>query len=37
MAAAALELCRADPKSRTGRVTYSIDLLTELGVPVPTA
>jgi hypothetical protein len=37
MAAAALELCHADPKSRTGRVTYSIDLLTELGVPVPTA
>ncbi|HEY3906857.1 MAG TPA: SDR family NAD(P)-dependent oxidoreductase [Streptosporangiaceae bacterium] len=37
MAAAALELCLADPKSLTGRVTYSIDLLTELGVPVPTA
>ena len=35
MAAAALELCSADPKSRTGRVAYSIDLLTELGVPVP--
>ncbi|HEX9625248.1 MAG TPA: SDR family NAD(P)-dependent oxidoreductase [Streptosporangiaceae bacterium] len=37
MAAAALELCSAAPKTRTGRVTYSIDLLNELGVPVPTA
>jgi citronellol/citronellal dehydrogenase len=35
MAAAALELCHADPKSLTGRVAYSIDLLTELGTPVP--
>jgi NAD(P)-dependent dehydrogenase (short-subunit alcohol dehydrogenase family) len=35
MAAAALELCHASPKERTGRVVYSIDLLTELGVPVP--
>jgi len=35
MAAAALMLCSADPKTRTGRVAYSIDLLTELGVPVP--
>jgi citronellol/citronellal dehydrogenase len=37
MAAAALTLCSADPKTRTGRVAYSIDLLTELGVPVPVA
>jgi citronellol/citronellal dehydrogenase len=35
MAAAALALCSADPKTRTGRVAYSIDLLNELGVPVP--
>jgi citronellol/citronellal dehydrogenase len=35
MAAAALMLCSADPKTRTGRVAYSIDLLNELGVPVP--
>ncbi len=35
MAAAALALCSADPKTRTGRITYSIDLLTELGLPVP--
>ncbi len=34
MAAAALMLCHADPKSRTGRIAYSLDLLTELGVPV---
>ena len=43
MAAAALELCRvdlktaADPKQFSGRIAYSIDLLTELGVPVPVA
>lgn len=35
MAAAALALCSADPKSRTGRIAYSIDLLNELGVPIP--
>jgi NAD(P)-dependent dehydrogenase (short-subunit alcohol dehydrogenase family) len=35
MAAAALALCSGDPKSLTGRVAYSIDLLTELGLPVP--
>jgi len=35
MAAAALMLCSADPKTRTGRVAYSIDLLNELGLPVP--
>jgi len=37
MAAAALALCSADPKTRTGRIAYSIDLLTELGLPVPVA
>ncbi len=35
MAAAALMLCHADPRTRTGRVAYSQELLTELGVPVP--
>ena len=35
MAAAALMLCHRDPTSLTGRVTYSQDLLTELGVPPP--
>ncbi len=35
MAAAALALCSADPTSLTGRVAYSIDLLTELGVSIP--
>jgi citronellol/citronellal dehydrogenase len=35
MAAAALALCSGDPKTRTGRIAYSIDLLTELGLPVP--
>jgi citronellol/citronellal dehydrogenase len=35
MAEAALMLCHRDPKSLTGRVTYSQDLLTELGVPAP--
>jgi citronellol/citronellal dehydrogenase len=35
MAAAALALCHADPKSMTGRVVYSQDLLAELGIPVP--
>jgi len=37
MAEAALMLCHADPRSRTGRITYSGDLLNELGVAVPTA
>jgi citronellol/citronellal dehydrogenase len=37
MAAAALMLCHRDPRSLTGRVTYSQELLTELGVPVPQA
>ena len=35
MAGAALMLCHRDPKSLTGRVTYSQDLLAELGVPAP--
>ena len=37
MAAAALMLCHRDPQSLTGRVTYSQELLAELGVPVPQA
>jgi citronellol/citronellal dehydrogenase len=37
MAQAALMLCHRDPTSLTGRVTYSQDLLAELGVPVPGA
>jgi len=37
MAEAALMLCHRDPQSMTGRVTYSQDLLAELGVPVPQA
>lgn len=37
MAAAALMLCHRDPHSLTGRVTYSQELLAELGVPVPRA
>jgi citronellol/citronellal dehydrogenase len=35
MAEAALMLCHRDPKILTGRVTYSQDLLAELGVPAP--
>src|SRR6266568_2356103 len=35
MAAAALALCHADPQTMTGRITYSQDLLAELGVPLP--
>lgn len=35
MAQAALMLCSGDPKTLTGRVTYSQELLAELGVPVP--
>ncbi|HXW87971.1 MAG TPA: SDR family NAD(P)-dependent oxidoreductase [Streptosporangiaceae bacterium] len=37
MAEAALMLCHRDPRSLTGRVTYSQELLAELGVPVPHA
>jgi len=35
MAEAALQLCHRAPRSLTGRVTYSQDLLAELGVPQP--
>jgi hypothetical protein len=35
MAEAALMLCSAEPKALTGRITYSQDLLAELGVSVP--
>ena len=37
MAEAALLLCHRDPPSLTGRITYSQELLAELGVPVPQA
>jgi citronellol/citronellal dehydrogenase len=37
MAEAALMLCHREPQSLTGRVTYSQELLEELGVPVPQA
>ena len=37
MAEAALMLCHRDPRSLTGRIAYSQDLLDELGVPVPTS
>ena len=37
MAEAALMLCHRDPQTLTGRVTWSQDLLAELGVPVPQA
>lgn len=37
MAEAALMLCHRDPRSMTGKVTYSQELLAELGVPVPQA
>jgi citronellol/citronellal dehydrogenase len=37
MAAAALMLCHADPRSLTGRITYSRDLLDELGADAPAA
>jgi citronellol/citronellal dehydrogenase len=36
-AEAALMLCHRDPRSLTGRVTYSQALLAELGVPLPQA
>jgi NAD(P)-dependent dehydrogenase (short-subunit alcohol dehydrogenase family) len=35
MAEAALMLCHAEPRSLTGRIAYSRDLLTELGVTPP--
>jgi len=35
MAEAAFQLCSAEPKSRTGKIAYSQQLLTELGVPIP--
>jgi NAD(P)-dependent dehydrogenase (short-subunit alcohol dehydrogenase family) len=35
MAEAALMLCHRDPRSLTGRITYSQDLLAELGVAAP--
>jgi NAD(P)-dependent dehydrogenase (short-subunit alcohol dehydrogenase family) len=37
MAEAALMLCHRDPRTLTGRVTYSQELLAELGVAVPQA
>jgi citronellol/citronellal dehydrogenase len=37
MAEAALTLCHRDPRSMTGRVAYSQDLLAELGVAAPRA
>jgi citronellol/citronellal dehydrogenase len=37
MAEAALLLCSRDPRDLTGRITYSQDLLNELGVAAPTA
>jgi citronellol/citronellal dehydrogenase len=37
MAEAALMLCHRDPRSMTGRVAYSQDLLAELGVAAPRA
>jgi len=37
MAEAALMLCHRDPRSLTGRITYSQELLAELGVPAPQA
>jgi citronellol/citronellal dehydrogenase len=37
MAEAALMLCHREPRTLTGRITYSQDLLAELGVPVPQA
>lgn len=37
MAEAALMLCHREPRSMTGRVTYSQELLAELSVPLPQA
>ena len=36
IAEAALLLCHRDPRSLTGRIAYSQDLLREFGVPLPT-
>jgi citronellol/citronellal dehydrogenase len=35
MAAAALALCHAEPRTMTGLITYSAHLLAELGLPLP--
>src|SRR6202012_3538842 len=35
MAEAALMLCSAEPRTLTGRITYSQDLLAELNVAIP--
>jgi NAD(P)-dependent dehydrogenase (short-subunit alcohol dehydrogenase family) len=35
MAEAALQLCSAEPKTRTGMITYSQQLLSDLGVALP--
>ena len=35
MAEAALQLCSAEPRARTGMITYSQQLLSELGVAIP--
>jgi NAD(P)-dependent dehydrogenase (short-subunit alcohol dehydrogenase family) len=35
MAEAALQLCSAEPRTRTGMITYSQQLLSELGVAIP--
>jgi citronellol/citronellal dehydrogenase len=35
MAAAALLLCHRDPRTLTGRVTYSQELLAEFEIPLP--
>jgi citronellol/citronellal dehydrogenase len=37
MAEAALQLCYGEPQQRTGLITYSQDLLAELGVALPAA
>jgi citronellol/citronellal dehydrogenase len=37
MAEAALMLCHGDPKTLTGRIAYSQELLTEFGVAIPSA
>ncbi len=35
MAAAALALCHAEPRSLTGRIAYSQELLSEFGLSAP--
>jgi len=37
MAEAALLLCHHEPRTLTGRIAYSQELLAEFGVPVPSA